>query len=209
MSEFDEKARGWDKDPERVRRAEAVAEAVLERVRPSTDARVFDFGCGTGLLGFALLPHVGHVTFADDSEGMLAIVREKIEERAAENAEAMLLDLTTDPPPDRRFDLVVSLMALHHIKDTDMILRRLHTLCGAGGRLCLVDLDREDGSFHDSGFTGHHGFDRENLAGAARRAGFHPVSIEDVFEIVRKEADGSVRRFPLFLMNASAGQGGG
>lgn len=204
MSEFDEKARGWDQDPERVRRAEAVAEAILERVSPSKDARVFDFGCGTGLLGFALLPHVGHVTFADDSEGMLTIVHEKIAEREAANAEALLLDLTTDPPPDRQFDLIVALMALHHIEDTDMILRRLHTLSAPGARLCVVDLDREDGSFHGSGFTGHHGFDRENIVGAARRAGFHPVSIESVYEMQREE-EGDIKRFPLFLLTGVAG----
>lgn len=204
MSEFDEKARGWDQDPERVRRAEVVAEAILERVSPAKDARVFDFGCGTGLLGFALLPHVGHVTFADDSEGMLAIVQEKIAEREATNVEAMLLDLTSDPPPDRCFDLIVALMALHHIEDTDMILRRFRTLCEPGACLCVVDLDREDGSFHGSGFTGHRGFDRENIVGAARRAGFHPVTIESVYEMKREEEDG-IKSFSIFLLTATAG----
>ena len=205
MSEFDEKARTWDAEPERVIRAQVVADAIRERLSIDANTRVLDYGCGTGLLGFALLPHVGHVTFADDSEGMLEIVQEKITAAAAENTEALLLDLTTDPPPADRFDLVVTLMTLHHIEDTDMILRRFQTMCAGGGTLCVVDLDRENGSFHGSGFTGHHGFDRENIVGAARRAGFHPVTIETVHTMTR-ETENGLEQYPLFLLTGKTGQ---
>jgi 2-polyprenyl-3-methyl-5-hydroxy-6-metoxy-1,4-benzoquinol methylase len=204
MSEFDEKARSWDADPERVQRAHVVAEAIREHVPLASDTRVLDYGCGTGLLGFALLPHAGHVTFADDSEGMLEIVREKIASTAATNAEAVLLDLTTDPPPAEHFDLIVTLMTLHHIEDTDMILRRFHTLLDPGGMLCVVDLDRENGSFHGAGFAGHRGFDRENITGAARRAGFHPVTIETVHTMTR-ETDAGIEHYPLFLLTGKTG----
>lgn len=204
MSEFDEKARTWDADPERVTRARVVADAIRERLPLDENTRVLDYGCGTGLLGFALLPHVGHVTFADDSEGMLDIVREKITASGAPNAEAQLLDLTTDPPPSDRFDLVATLMALHHIEDTDMILRRFRSMCTGGGMLCVVDLDRENGSFHGPGFTGHRGFDRENIVGAARRAGFHPVTIDTVYTMTR-ETEGGVEQYPLFLLTGKAG----
>jgi 2-polyprenyl-3-methyl-5-hydroxy-6-metoxy-1,4-benzoquinol methylase len=204
MSEFDEKARGWDADPARVTRAQVVAEAIRAAVPLDGNTRVLDYGCGTGLLGFALLPHAGHMTFADESEGMLQIVREKIAAMGVTNATALLLDLTTDPPPPARFDLVTTLMTLHHIEDTDMILRRFHTMLEPGGMLCVVDLDRENGSFHGSGFAGHHGFDRENIVGAARRAGFHPVTIDTVHTMTRETEQG-METYPLFLLTGRAG----
>ncbi len=204
MSEFDEKARGWDADPARVERAKAVAEAIRERVPLDDTMRVLDYGCGTGLLGFALLPYAAHVTFADTSEGMLDIVREKITALRTENADALMLDLTSDPPPAERYDVIASLMTLHHVEDVDMILRRFRTLCSPGACLCISDLDREDGSFHGSGFAGHHGFDREALAAAARRAGFHPVSYETAHVMTRETEEG-LKSYPLFLLTGRTG----
>ncbi len=206
MSEFDEKARGWDADPTRIERANIVADAIRDRVPVDGAMRVMDYGCGTGLLGFALLPHAGHVTFADTSEGMLEIVREKRDAALAENSDVMLLDLTTDPPPDQRYDLIVTLMTLHHVEDVDMILRRFRTLCAPGAVLCICDLDREDGTFHGSGFTGHNGFDREVLSEAARRAGFHPLTVETVHVMTRGTESG-VKSYPLFLLTGRTGEG--
>ncbi len=201
MSEFDEKARTWDEDPAHVERAQIVAEAIRAHIPLGKEMQVMEYGSGTGLLGLALLPDIGALTLADTSEGMLGIVREKIAALGTTNAHTLLLDLTSDPPPDDRYDLIVTLMTLHHIEDTDMILRRFRTLCSSGAHLCVVDLDREDGSFHGSGFTGHHGFDRRELAAAARRAGFHPVAFETVHEMTRETENGT-QRFTLFLMTA-------
>ncbi|MBE0642613.1 MAG: class I SAM-dependent methyltransferase [Bacteroidetes bacterium] len=199
MSEFDEKARGWDADPARVERARVVAEAIREQVPLDDTMRVLDYGCGTGLLGFALLPHAAHVTFADTSEGMLEIVREKLAALGSANADVLLLDLTSEPPPAERYDVIASLMTLHHVEDVDMILRRFRTLCSPRATLCIADLEREDGSFHGSGFTGHHGFERESLAAAARRAGFHPVAYQTVHVMTRETEEG-VKNYPLFLL---------
>ena len=78
MTDFDAAARTWDQDGTKAERASRVAEAIrkLAPLRP-TDS-ILDYGCGTGLLGFALLPHVGHATMADTSREMLSVVVEKI-----------------------------------------------------------------------------------------------------------------------------------
>ena len=47
-----------------------------------------------------------------------------------------------------RFDLVYTLMTLHHIPDTAKILGSFQALLQPGGVLCIADLDKEDGSFH-------------------------------------------------------------
>jgi hypothetical protein len=92
-------------------------------------------------------------------------------------------------------------MTLHHIPDTDAILRRFHAVLARGGRLCIADLDTEDGSFHGAGFDGHRGFDRSELAAKARAAGFASAEFSTACEM-DKPVDGRPRRYPIFLMVA-------
>jgi ubiquinone/menaquinone biosynthesis C-methylase UbiE len=76
--DFDDKARTWDSDPIKRERALAVAAAIRQRVPLARDWRALEYGCGTGLLSFALHAELGQMTLADSSSGMLAVLAEKI-----------------------------------------------------------------------------------------------------------------------------------
>lgn len=197
-SEFDARARTWDEDAAKRVRAETVARAISARVPGLAGKRVLEYGAGTGLLGLALQPLVADVTLADASAGMLAVAAEKIAAAGLRNVRTLPLDLSSGPAPELEVDLVCSLMTLHHIPDTDGILRAFQRLLPAGGYACLADLDREDGSFHGAGFTGHQGFDRAELGARLERSGFRDVRFETVFE-VRKETAAGPRAYPVFL----------
>jgi 2-polyprenyl-3-methyl-5-hydroxy-6-metoxy-1,4-benzoquinol methylase len=199
MNEFDAKARGWDADPAKVERARKVADLVAARVPILAGARVLEVGAGTGLLGFALKDRAAHVTLADSSEEMLAVSREKLRARGPCNVEVMALDLEKGELPPARFEVVCALLVLHHVADTEALLRGLHQVLEPGGYLCLSDLDAEDGAFHGHGFTGHNGFDRRRLAAALERAGFGEVRFENAFEIEKPVHGGGLRRFPAVL----------
>jgi ubiquinone/menaquinone biosynthesis C-methylase UbiE len=162
---------------------------------------MLEYGCGTGLLSFALAPFPGEALLTDVSDGMLAVLREKIARIGASNFRAARLDLLADPLPGERYDLVTMLMVLHHIADTDAILRKLYAILAPGGRLCVGDLDPEGGAFHGPGFDGHNGFDRETLAAQARAAGFGRVTFTTAHQDA-KQVGGATRLFPLFLMVA-------
>jgi predicted TPR repeat methyltransferase len=75
MSDFDAQASTWDSDPAKVDRARRVAAAIVRSVPDLGLRSVLDYGAGTGLLGFELLPRAAQVTLADTSEGMLAVAR--------------------------------------------------------------------------------------------------------------------------------------
>ena len=198
MSEdFDERARTWDQDPAKVRRARAVAEAVRAAVPLGPATRMLEYGAGTGLVTQELAGEVGQVTLVDPSRGMREVMAEKV--AAGElPADARLwgLDLAVDPAPDEQVDLVVTVMTLHHIDDVQGALRGLAAVLADGGRLCAVDLEQEDGSFHgpDSGFDGHLGFAREDLARQLEDAGFTDVRFERCYEIPKHGTT-----YPLFL----------
>jgi len=197
IDRFDEEAATWDDDPMKKDRAAAVAAGIRANVALNPDMRAFEYGCGTGLLSFELRGEVGHITLADRSEGMLTVLKEKIRAAGAEDMTPVALDLAADPIPDERFDIVFTMMTFHHVDDTDAILHALSQMLDSPGYLCVADLDAEDGSFHGEGFTGHNGFDRDDLARRTKGAGFRSVEFETVYRMVREDGE-----YPVFLMVA-------
>jgi ubiquinone/menaquinone biosynthesis C-methylase UbiE len=204
MPTFDEQAAEWD-TPERVERAQAIARLVLDAAHPAPDARVLELGAGTGLLGLALLPRVGSVVLADASDGMLAVAEAKIATGAYPGARTLRHVLTVDPVHEARFDLVVSLLALHHVQDTDAAMAGLAALLVPGGRIAIVDLEAEDGSFHtDPDEPVLHGYERHTLRACAEAAGFRDVSFAPAWEVAKNESV-----YPLFLLTATGSRSAG
>lgn len=198
---FDEKAHEWDLNPARRERAQAVAEAIRRRLPLHRRMTALEYGCGTGLLSFELSNNVGQILLADRSAGMLAVLGEKIAAAQVSHLFPLQLDLLTDPLPAQRFDLIYSLMTLHHICDTQRILSCFYQLLLPGGYLCIADLDQEDGSFHKEPFEGHFGFDRQALARLTMAVGFEVLGFETVYEMV-KIVQNQQRSYPIFLMTA-------
>ncbi|OYY82149.1 MAG: SAM-dependent methyltransferase, partial [Hydrogenophilales bacterium 16-62-9] len=125
-SHFDTQARQWDDNPVFRERGLQIAEAIREAVPLHRRMSVLDYGCGTGLLSFPLKDELGAILMADSSSGMLEVVAGKIAAQGVNNMTPMKLDLLVDPPPAQRFDLIVTAMTLHHVPDTDTILRIFH-----------------------------------------------------------------------------------
>lgn len=198
---FDSKARERDANPVFRERAERIAQAIHTRIPLNRDMAALDYGSGTGLLSFPLQDALGRITLMDSSAGMLAVARAKIAAQGVTHMTARQVDLAADPPADERYDLIYTSMTLHHIPDTDHILRVFHSLLNPGGWLAIADLDREDGSFHGPEVEVHHGFDRTELAARATAAGFGEAAFETVFAIDKMTEAGS-RSYPVFLMTA-------
>jgi SAM-dependent methyltransferase len=197
VSTFDERAGDWD-TPERRARADEAARAIRANVTLAPTDRVVDIGAGTGLVGLALAGDIGELVLAEPSDGMLAVIAEKLGAGDRPRVSAVKFDLLADRPPGDPFDLAVSFLVLHHIDDTAAALTAIRALLRPGGRMAVADLDTEDGTFHDADAEGiHHlGFDRDGLAELARGAGFVDVETRTAMEI----ADDDDRHFPVFLL---------
>ena len=198
---FDSKARQWDDNPIFKERGLKIADAIRKTLPLNKHMSALDYGCGTGLLSFPLKDELGAILAADSSSGMLDVLAGKIAAQGVSNMTPVKLDLLVDPLPAQRFDLIVTSMTLHHVPDTDHILRIFHGLLNPGGYLCIADLDQEDGSFHGPEVDVHHGFDRTELGQRAVQAGFADVQFQTVFSIA-KERESGTRDYPVFLMTA-------
>ncbi len=207
MSEFDARAEDYD-TAVRAERAQAFAREIRAHVAEGRQKTAIEFGCGTGLLGFALLGFAllgsfRSVTFVDSSAGMIRQVEQKLERLGLPASGALCCDIIEAIPQGLRADCVFSSLVLHHIADTQAALRRLFDLLNPGGQLLLIDLDTDDGSFHAQypDFDGHNGFDQAALCEAAKGAGFSRAESHTFYRAC-KRVKGEERPYSLFLLNA-------
>jgi SAM-dependent methyltransferase len=204
MSEFDNKASGWDENPVHAQRAEETFRAISRHVRLDRDFACLEYGSGTGLLSFAIRPYVKSITLCDTSEGMLKVAKEKIESGRVTNMKTSNLDLASGAKLAERFDLVYTLMALHHVPDTKKIVSVFFELLLPGGTLCIADLVEEDGSFHGNpeGMHMHHGFAIDRLSRMLSDAGFREIESEIYYSMERATENGIRKTYPIFLVVA-------
>ena len=197
MSEFDARAREWDKDKMHMDRSVAIA-AELEKMIPINPfMKALEYGAGTGLLSFLLKDRFAEITLMDNSQEMIKVCVEKTEYFKTNHILPIWFDLEHKDYDDR-FDIIYNQMVLHHVNDYEAIIYTFHSMLNPGGYLAIADLYPEDGSFHGPDVKVHLGFDPEKLAEIFRNAGFKNIDYRPCFEVTRE----SGTKYPVFLMTA-------
>lgn len=200
MSEFDLKAAGWDQNPMHWDRSLAIANEIKKIIPLNKEMTALEYGAGTGIASFLLKDHLKEITMMDNSAEMVRIMNEKIISSDAGNLKTLFFDLEKDQWNGNRFDLIVTQMVLHHVADIGSIITKFNNLLNPGGFLAIADLYPEDGTFHGEGFTGHKGFNTNELADLIRNKGFTNVTCRKCFVINKKINDSETRQFDVFLM---------
>ena len=199
MNEFDLKAAEWDKQQMHRERAEAVAAEIVRQIPLDETMTAMEFGAGTGLLSFMLKDRLKEITLIDNSEGMVKVLNEKLKAEHAVTMKAVKADLEREDLLPGSYDFIYNLMVLHHVGDVETVVKKFNDMLNPGGYLAIADLYREDGSFHGADFSGHKGFDRNDLAQRASDAGFTNISFSSVLSISKSLPP---KDFSVFLMVA-------
>lgn len=202
---FDDAAKTWDDNPIRTQRSVLFARQLSELIKTHGYQTGMDFGAGTGVTSFMLASDLRSITLIDYSHGMVEQINKKLVDKEVDNLRAHCINLL-DPAVSipETFDIIYSILTLHHIDDTEGLLNVFFKYLNPGGMVVLVDLDTEDGSFHAKypDFDGHLGFDRSELSLKLKAAGFQNMISEDFFTIYKDEDVDKIRPYPLFLMKA-------
>ncbi|VAV96419.1 methyltransferase, putative [hydrothermal vent metagenome] len=193
---FNEKSKNWDKNERRMMLASSIGNSLKAQIALTSDMEVMDFGAGTGLLCAQIAPEVQKIIAVDTSESMLEKLLAKDDLKG--KVETVNQDII-EKPLAMKFDLIMSAMTLHHVEDTECLMRIFKENLKPGGRIALADLDAEDGTFHAEGTQGifHHGFQRDDLKAKMQKAGFFDISFTTAYTV-----QGENRDFPIFLMTA-------
>jgi len=201
MSEFDNKAGDWDKNLMHLRRSEAIATALMSRLTISSKMTALEFGAGTGLLSFILEDKFSEIVLLDSSKEMIRVTENKIAESGSQNMKALWIDLEKDDYKGQ-FDILYSQMVLHHVDNIDLIFNKFKALIKPGGYLAIADLYPEDGSFHGDSFTGHKGFDVDQLTIQLEAKGFRDIVAKPCYALRHENEKGEVNEYPIFLLTA-------
>lgn len=138
---WNDQASSFDDEPDHGLRDPIVLEAwttLLKKWLPSTPAKVFDIGCGTGSLS-VVLSGFGHiVTGIDFSPAMIALAQAK----AATHGHQIKFEVMDAAFPQfsaQQFDVIVCRHLLWALPEPEQVLQRWLKLLKQNGRLFLVE----------------------------------------------------------------------
>ncbi len=195
MNRFDKAAAQWDAKSNRVNIAKSAVEAIKARV-DLKDKVILDYGCGTGLLAYGLSDDAKEVIGMDSSRGMLEVFDQKAKDMGFENVHSRYHDANDHALEAHSYDVIVSSMTLHHIKDPASFIKECAKALTPGGALCISDLDEEDGCFHSHGNEGveHFGFSKAQLRSFYEAAGLEVRFLEDIHSVDKEH-----KSYPILL----------
>ena len=148
----------WDQNDDARFFSEQAFSSLIEHVDLHDEAwrarRVFDFGCGTGLLTQQLAPWVAEVVALDASPAMLEVLRAK----AIPNVRVVGADIDDEAVHTAGwfadFDLIVASSVCSFLPDYPATLRRLAQALAPGGTFVQWDwLLGDDADEGDDGLT--------------------------------------------------------
>jgi len=194
---FDEKAEEWDSNDIVKILSSAVGTSILDNVSLRDNMYVMDFGAGTGLISSQVAPHVKNILAVDISESML---KQLVSKPELQGKVDMLCQNIIDNPIDKKFDLIISAMAMHHVQDIDRLIQRFSQNLNSGASIALADLDKEDGTFHPQDTDGiyHLGFQRDEFKDLLEKQGFDNINFMTAHTVNKEE-----KEFPIFLVTAT------
>lgn len=143
-----------------------------------TGASAIDLGCGTGRVANILATHYDSVRAIDLSSEMIEVARRKNPHPRIVFEQADLTEVTG------QYDLVISMMTLHHLPDIGAGLQHIAQLVKPGGTAILVD----NAVTHSTSRTG-------------QRLWASQVLAQDIFNAFRKFRFATDRRWLDHLMS--------
>ena len=208
---FNAEAAAWDQNPFVHEASKEACSALLQRITkleisgPQQELDALEIGCGTGLLSFNLAPFVHSLVAVDAAQGMIDVLKEKLQKSDAPKNIVPVCVLLEEPedrslPPASssdsdglrmRFDLITSHLVLHHIPDLKAVLTTMLGCLKPGGSVALTDFEDfgpEARRFHPkSKMAGveRHGINQESMTQVMQEIGFKNVKVERAFAMMK------------------------
>jgi ubiquinone/menaquinone biosynthesis C-methylase UbiE len=111
--------------------------------------RVLDIGCGTGLLSLRFVKKGCRVYGIDNSDKMLDIFRDKLKRLGIErDVECRHMDAAAARLPRAGFDIVVSSVTLHHLKNKSGLIKKVYNALRPGGSFIIGEIDMDTTGRH-------------------------------------------------------------
>ncbi|PAE29096.1 hypothetical protein CHI07_11050 [Paenibacillus sp. 7884-2] len=173
---FEQLAKKYDTE-ERMELANVIVKEVKAEIQNSKSKSLLDYGSGTGLIGLELSDLVDSVLLVDSSEQMLKVAQAKITHRGITNANVLYSDFTKEIP-ELKADIILMSLVLLHIPDTKKVLQALFHILNDGGKLVIIDFDKNDKISHPKV---HNGFSHAELKEILAEVGFKSSDVKTFY----------------------------
>ncbi len=173
---FEQMAKRYDTE-ERIELAKVIVKEVRPELRNSKSKSLIDYGSGTGLISLELSDLVDSILLVDSSKQMLEVAKAKISHKGITNSKVLCSDFTQETP-ELKADIVLMSLVLLHIQDTKKILQGLFNILNNGGKLIIIDFDKNDKINHPKV---HNGFSHEELKKRLSEVGFKSIEIKTFY----------------------------
>ncbi|WP_275661810.1 class I SAM-dependent methyltransferase [Lentibacillus sediminis] len=173
---FEQMAKKYDTE-ERMELAKIIVKEVRPELQNSKSKSLIDYGGGTGLIGLEVSDMVDSVLLVDSSKQMLGVAEEKISRKGITNSKVTYADFTEETH-NLKADIVLMSLVLLHIPDTKKILQELFNVLNNGGKLIIIDFDKNDKVYHPKV---HNGFSHESLKEVLTEVGFKSTNMKTFY----------------------------
>ncbi|WP_102346120.1 class I SAM-dependent methyltransferase [Bacillus sp. Marseille-P3661] len=173
---FEEMAQRYDTE-ERIELAKVIVKEVRSELKNSKSKSLIDYGSGTGLVSLELSDLVDSILLVDSSKQMLEVAKAKISHKGITNAKVLYSDFTQETP-ELAADIVLMSLVLLHIPDTKKILQELFSILNNGGKLIIIDFDKNDQINHPKV---HNGFSHDELKERLSEVGFKSIEMKTFY----------------------------
>ncbi|PWW32464.1 ubiquinone/menaquinone biosynthesis C-methylase UbiE [Cytobacillus oceanisediminis] len=173
---FEQMAKRYDTE-ERIELANVIVKQVRPELRNSKSKSLLDYGSGTGLISLELSDLVDSILLVDSSKQMLEVAKAKISHKGITNSKVLYSDFTQETP-ELKADIILMSLVLLHIPDTKKILQELFNILNNGGKLIVIDFDKNDKINHPKV---HNGFSHEELKKRLSEVGFKSIEIKTFY----------------------------
>lgn len=173
---FEQMAKRYDTE-ERIELSKVIVKEVRPELRNSKSKSLIDYGSGTGLISLELSDLVASILLVDSSKQMLEVAKAKISHKGITNSKVLYSDFTQETP-ELKADIVLMSLVLLHIPDTKKILQELFNILSNGGKLIIIDFDKNDKINHPKV---HNGFSHEELKKRLSEVGFKSIEVKTFY----------------------------
>ncbi len=135
----------YDNTLGKIDRHQQLLNRAVELSNVKNGEKVLDIGCGTGLLSLKFLEKADcSITGIDSSQEMLSLFSSKIKQlNLTDRVTLKLEDASALDFKPNTFDIAASTVALHHLKNKQPTINKIHNILKPGGRFVLGDIDMD------------------------------------------------------------------
>lgn len=150
-----------------------ICEKAITAIQAKAGQKAADIGAGSGYITESLLNHGLEVIAVDQSEKMLAVLKERFP-----TAQTALGSAENLPITDQSVDYALANMYLHHVENPIGAIREMTRIIKPGGKIAITDVYKHNHEFlrieqNDIWL----GFEENDIRFWLEQAGLHNISI--------------------------------